>query len=108
MLTLMTLSMRVLYGSCFINFNQMTKVYMIVTVQVIAFVLISISCFNTSHISYFYLALVASGLTGATQGMGEATFLGFCKVFPSHVVGYVSSGTGMAGISGTLLILILN
>ena len=39
--------------------------------------------------------------------MGEATFLGMLKGFPSHLVGFVSSGTGFAGISGSGTILIL-
>jgi len=39
--------------------------------------------------------------------MGEATFLGFTKGFPHHVVGFVSSGTGFAGISGTCTLLLL-
>jgi hypothetical protein len=55
----------------------------------------------------FYLALLASVLTGISVSMGEGTFLGFLKGFPSHTVGYVSSGTGFAGISGSLTILFL-
>lgn len=39
--------------------------------------------------------------------MGEATFLGFLKGYPSPTVGYVSSGTGFAGISGTVTLLLL-
>jgi hypothetical protein len=53
------------------------------------------------------LALLASLLIGFCSGTGEATFLGFLKGFPSHLVGYVSSGTGFAGISGTLTLLLL-
>jgi hypothetical protein len=43
--------------------------------------------------------------TGVSCGMGEATFLGFLKAFPGDMVVYVSSGTGFAGISGTLTLL---
>ena len=46
-------------------------------------------------------------MIGMSSSMGEATFLGFTKGFPTHVVGYVSSGTGFAGISGTLTLLVL-
>ena len=56
---------------------------------------------------YFWLAVIASVLTGMSSGMGEATFLGFLKGFPTELVGDVSSGTGFAGISGTLTLLIL-
>jgi hypothetical protein len=39
--------------------------------------------------------------------MGEGTFLGFLKGYPSYTVGYVSSGTGFAGIFGTVTLLVL-
>ena len=55
----------------------------------------------------FYLSLAASSLSGISLGMGEATFLGFLKSFPSKLVGAVSSGTGFAGLSGTGILLIL-
>lgn len=50
---------------------------------------------------WFFVALIASCLIGMSQGLGEATFLGFLKEYPSHTVGYVSSGTGFAGIFGS-------
>ena len=34
--------------------------------------------------------------------------LAYMKLFPSHLVGYVSSGTGFAGIFGTLTLLVLH
>ena len=34
--------------------------------------------------------------------------LAYMKLFPSHLVGYISSGTGFAGIMGTLTLLILH
>ena len=57
--------------------------------------------------NYFYLAIFASVLVGIASSVGEATFLGFTNLFPSHTVGFVSSGTGFAGISGTMTLLIL-
>ena len=44
---------------------------------------------------------MASCLIGIATGLGEATFLGFLNGYPSHTVGYVSSGTGFAGLFGT-------
>lgn len=54
----------------------------------------------------FWVAIVASILTGSSQGFGEAAFLGFLKGFPSYMIGYTSSGTGAAGIfaTGSLLL----
>ena len=48
---------------------------------------------------------MASTFTGLAQGLGEAAFLCFLKGFPAHLVGYVSTGTGFAGISGNLFLL---
>jgi len=42
-----------------------------------------------------------------SSAMGESSFLSFINGYPSHMVGYVSSGTGFAGISGTGSLLIL-
>jgi hypothetical protein len=86
----------------------MAKVYLIVFFQVFSFILIAISCYHSDINAYFFVALFACIFTGAAQGFGEATFLGFIKEFPTHMVGYVSSGTGFAGIMGTLLLLIFN
>lgn len=60
-----------------------------------------------SYSYYFYVALFASVLVGMASATGEATFLGFINGYPSHTVGYVSSGTGFAGLSGTGTLLLL-
>ena len=52
----------------------------------------------------FYLSLFASVLVGVGSALGESTLLGFLKTFPGETVGYYSSGTGFAGISGTLIL----
>lgn len=97
-----------MYGSVFINFPLFAKIAIISTAQVTSFLIIAYSCRHEDNPAYFYVALVASGLTGFAQGFGEATFLGFLREFPSHLVGYVSSGTGLAGICGTLMLILLN
>mmetsp|Transcript_7996 Transcript_7996/g.13415 ORF Transcript_7996/g.13415 Transcript_7996/m.13415 type:complete len:141 (+) Transcript_7996:466-888(+) len=99
---------RFLYGACFVNLKILHKVYIIVVFQTLAYLIIAFSCFNDDKPAFFYVALLACVFVGFSQGMGEATFLGFLKGFPSHLVGFVSSGTGFAGISGTLLLLFFN
>ena len=80
---------------------------MVCLLQMASFVGIAVASYYSDNEEFFYLALFASVLTGISCGMGEATFLGFLKGFPSHTVGYVSSGTGFAGIFGTLTLLVL-
>ena len=73
----------------------------------IGFLIISLACtFNTIEASFF-ISLFASVILGTVSALGESTTLGFCKGFPSTVVGYFGSGTGFAGIFGSGMILIL-
>jgi len=67
---------------------------------------ISIACIYNTVPAMFWVAITASIFTGVSQSFGEAVFLGFLKGFPSYMIGYTSSGTGVAGIfaTGTLLL----
>jgi battenin len=53
----------------------------------------------------FGLALFATILTGVSLTLGEGTIIGFLKFYPPKFVNAYSSGTGLAGIAGTGLIL---
>ena len=92
----------------------MTRITYVSILSITSFSLIALASFNAPAkdavdpgIFWFCVAVLASCLIGIASGMGEATFLGFLKGYPSHTVGYVSSGTGFAGISGTLTLLVL-
>lgn len=56
----------------------------------------------------FWVAVGAAILMASGKGVGEATFLGFCNLYPKYVVGYVSQGTGAAGLTGVLVNLVLS
>lgn len=72
-----------------------------------AFLIIAFACtFNTNKAAFF-IALLSSVLFGVGSALGESTTLGFCKGFPSTVVGYFGSGTGFAGIFGSGILLVL-
>lgn len=92
----------------------MTRITVVSLLMITSFTFISLASFHAPPaddldppIFWFCVAILASCLIGIAGGMGEATFLGFLKGYPSHTVGYVSSGTGFAGISGTSTLLIL-
>ena len=73
----------------------------------LGFLIISLACtFDKNKVSFF-LSLVASVFLGTVSAFGESTTLGFCKGFPSTVVGYFGSGTGFAGVFGSGMILAL-
>jgi hypothetical protein len=73
----------------------------------IGFLVISFACTYNTHVAAFYVSLVASVVLGTVSSFGESTTLGFCKGFPSTVVGYFGSGTGFAGVFGSGFILIM-
>lgn len=101
-------------GTCLVNVPHMTRIKIVSLLMITSFTFISLASFHSPAqdevdppIVWFVVAILASCLIGIAGGMGEATFLGFLKGYPSHTVGYVSSGTGFAGISGTSTLLIL-
>ena len=105
---------RVANGSCLVNVPHMVRITIVSMLAMTSFALIALASFNAPAadekdppIFWFVVAVLASCLIGISSGMGEATFLGFLKGYPSHTVGYVSSGTGFAGLSGTGTLLIL-
>lgn len=106
-MTSISICTRYANGSFLVNIPHLTRVKMVSLLQMASFVGIAVASYYSDKEEFFYLALFASVLTGISCGMGEATFLGFLKGFPSHTVGYVSSGTGFAGIFGTLTLLVL-
>lgn len=53
----------------------------------------------------FYLALFAAILTGWSSALGEVTIFGVLKFYPADFIVGFSSGTGMAGIIGSGVIL---
>ena len=73
----------------------------------IGFIVISLACTFDQYEASFYISLVASVVLGTVSSFGESTILGFCKGFPSTVVGYFGSGTGFAGVFGSGMTLLL-
>lgn len=54
----------------------------------------------------FWISLVATTFIGVACALSESNLLAFLKGFPSKTVGYWSSGTGLAGLFGTSLLLL--
>ena len=113
-MTFFSILTRLANGSCLVNVPHMVRITIVSMLAMTSFALIALASFNAPaadekdpHIFWFVVAVLASCLIGISQGMGEATFLGFMKGYPSHTVGYVSSGTGFGGLSGTGTLLIL-
>lgn len=89
-------------GTCFANFRIITRFVIATCLAITAFSLIAWACLEGEK-KFFFVAILASVCMGMSSAFGEATFLGFCNDFPKHVVGFVSSGTGCAGLTGTFI-----
>jgi battenin len=72
-----------------------------------AYIIIAFAATFNEDKASFFIALVSSILFGVGSALGESTTLGFCKGFPSNLVGFFGSGTGFAGIFGSGILLIL-
>ena len=55
----------------------------------------------------FWFAIFAILCIGTACSLGESVILGYCKLFPPKMSGAWSSGTGMAGLAGAGLYLLL-
>jgi len=88
--------------------KHLTRIIVVSVAFTSAFILIAVCSIYTEVGACFFIALFATVICGSATALGESTVLGFLKGFPNNTVGYFSSGTGGAGLSGTLLLLGLN
>ena len=106
-MTVLSICTRFTYGLALVNVAPMTKIRVVSAFAVLAFLLVALASWQHEHKAFFAVAVAATVFVGISCGLGEATFLGFLKGFPGHLVGFVSSGTGFAGLSGTGMLLLL-
>jgi hypothetical protein len=110
-MTLFSILTRVVNGTVLVNVPHINRIGYVSALSLTSFSMIALASANAGSgadgTHWFMVAVAASCLIGIASGMGEATFLGFLKGYPAHTVGYVSSGTGFAGLSGTMTLLIL-
>ena len=106
-MTVLSIITRFTYGLCLVNIHPMTKIRVVSILAILALILVALASFQSWNPIYFDVAVSACVFIGISCGLGEATFLGLLNGFPGHLVGYVSSGTGFAGLSGTGTLLLL-
>lgn len=93
-------------GTIFVDLPHYIRFWIATLMMIVAFILVAVACHNDENKAFFAVAVIASALMATGKGMGEATFLGFCNLYPKYVVGYVSQGTGCAGLTGVLINLV--
>jgi len=99
--------MRALFAKYLIKTSHLKRMVVVSVIMMISFALLAFCCIYKENENLFYLALLASLLQGSACSIGEITVLGFLKSFPRHLVGHFSSGTGMAGIFGSGILIVL-
>jgi hypothetical protein len=99
--------MRIINSKYLIKISHKKRIFAVLTISSIGFTVIAVSNMATSSWG-FYTALLGSSLCGSMAALGEAVNIGFLKVFPSETISGWASGTGMAGIFGSLLFIVLN
>ncbi len=62
---------------------------------------------SSIHLESFGLSLIGTSFVGIGTSLGGATNLGFMKAFDSSVVVGYSSGTGFAGVFGSLIYILM-
>lgn len=98
---------RVVNAKWFIRTRHWSRLAFVSACILAGFLLIAVCCFHGDRVAAFYFSLVASVVVGVGCALGESTMLGFLKAFPGDAIGYYSSGTGFAGIFGSLALLAL-
>lgn len=91
----------------FIKIKHINRIFFNSINLLAAYIIIAFACTFSTNIASFYISLGSSVLFGISSALGESTTLGFCKGFPSGVVGYFGSGTGFAGVFGSGILLLL-
>lgn len=95
---------RILNSGCLLQFKHKTKIAMVSicwTVGLLVF--FSAYYFQETNKSLgFGICLVGTVMIGIATTLGDCTIIGFLKSVPPQLIGGWSSGTGMAGIFGTL------
>lgn len=85
-MTVISIATRFANGTFLVNVKHKTRITMVSFLATTSLLLIAFSAYMSTKPNsdgYFWVAVVASVLTGMSSGMGEATFLGFLKGFPT-------------------------
>lgn len=69
-------------------------------------ILFCVENIELNHTLAFCLTLIPSLIMGTGSAFGEASILGYLRLFPEGYVSGWSSGTGLAGVSGATITLI--
>ena len=98
---------KIINAKYLLTIRHVVRIFINSVNMLIGFLIISFACTFHEYEVSFWISLLSSIILGVVSALGESTTLGFCKGFPSTIVGNFSSGTGFAGVFGSGIILVL-
>ena len=98
---------RLVNAKYLLKVQHKTRILVCTILMLTGFFTIAMCCFYDTVSAMFWVSLMASILVGLGQALGESVILGFLKTFPGNAIGYYGSGTGMSGITGSLIFIAL-
>ena len=72
-------------------------------IQATGYTIIGLGCFSS-----FYVVMIGALIVGIGSAFGEVSHFGYLKMFPSEYIGPFVSGTGICGLTGSLMYLVLH
>ena len=87
----------------FVKYSPKNRIFSIGFTQAVGYILIGIGWTFNFHIVFAGAIFIGMGV-----GFGEASHLGYLKVFPSKFIGPFVSGTGLWGLTSSLLYVFLH
>ena len=106
-LILFSSATRIVNAKYLLRTRHKSRIYFVTGCMVSSFLIIALCVFYNNIEAMFYVSLLASIIVGIGIALGESVNLGFLKTFPGNAIGYYGSGTGMAGITGSLIFIAL-
>ena len=97
---------RIINSRFLLKIKHRNKLITVVLMWTLGYILFFISYYIENDFG-FALSLLATVLIGAFTSLGGCTSLGYMKTLPPLLVGAYGSGTGMAGISGAGIYLLV-
>ena len=95
--------MIVLNSTCFIRYKASHRIIVNAFIFVLAYATLSVGWYFS-----FYVVVIGGFFNGIAIGFGEVSHYTYLQKFPSNYVGPFVSGTGISGLTGSLLYVMLH
>lgn len=108
-LNIFSLLVRILNSEWLLQYRHQVKVTWCAGIWTAGYILFYCAYYfkHSNSAAGFIVCLIATVLIGASTSVADCTIIGFMKAVPADLIGAWSSGTGMAGIFGAVMYLII-